>query len=72
MCFAFALVTGFVITYSVYSVCLTSAHVASDFAIYSSSHVRGSGHETSSNLIMISMLINGDVCIISECKVLIT
>ena len=69
MCFAFALVTGFVITYSV---CLTSAHVASDSAIYSSSHVRGSGHETSSNLIMISMLINGDVCIISACKVLIT
>ena len=49
MCFAFTLVLCFAITYSVW---LTSAHVASDLAIYSGSYVRGSGHETSCNLTM--------------------
>ena len=44
MCFAFTLVLCFMITYSVW---LTSALVASNVAIYSGSHVRGSGYKTS-------------------------
>ena len=43
MCFAFTLVLCFVITYLVW---LTVTHVACNVAIWSGSHVRGSGHET--------------------------